>query len=81
MSDEKCYVDNAMNRSLGRAGMPLGSMVVSSKGSGESSSGASYFGSSQSDGETTYVDNSMNRGLGRVGMPLGSMVVSHRGHI
>lgn len=56
-------------------------MVVSSKGSGESFSGASYFGSSQSDGETTYVDNSMNRGLGRVGMPLGSMVVSHRGHI
>lgn len=80
MSDKRCYVDNSMNRSLGRVGMPLGSMVVSSKESSASSSGASYFGSSLSDGGRTYVDNSMNRGLGRVGMPLGSMVVSNRGH-
>lgn len=77
--DGKCYVDNAMNRRLGRAGMPIGSMVVSSRGSSASSSG-SYFGSSLSDGGRTYVDNYMNRGLGRSGLPLGSMVVSNRGH-
>eukprot|EP00105_Crassostrea_gigas_P037477 XP_019921625.1 PREDICTED: uncharacterized protein LOC105325668 [Crassostrea gigas] len=78
--NERCYVDNAMNRRLGRAGMPLGSMVVSSRGSSASTLGASYFGSSVSDGGRTYVDNSMNRGLGRVGMPLGSMVVSNQGN-
>ena len=64
----RCYVDNAMNRRLGRVGMPLGSMVVSR---GSSSYGSSFSGSTR-----TYVDNAMNRRLGRVGMPLGSMVVS-----
>lgn len=64
----RCYVDNAMNRRLGRVGMPLGSMVVSR---GNSSYGSSFSGSTR-----TYVDNAMNRRLGRVGMPLGSMVVS-----
>lgn len=76
----RCYVDNAMNRSLGRVGMPRGSMVISSKGSGASSSSASCFGDSQSDGGGRYVDNYFNRGLGRVGMPKGSMVVPSRGN-
>ena len=63
------YVDNAMNRSLGRVGMPHGSMPVSrSSGSG----GGGYSSSST----RTYVDNSSNRSLGRVGMPHGSMPVS-----
>jgi len=63
------YVDNAMNRSLGRVGMPHGSMIVSrSSGSG----GGGYSLSST----RTYVDNASNRSLGRVGMPHGSMPVS-----
>lgn len=53
-------------------------MVISSKGSGTSSSSASCFGFSQSGGGRTYVDNYFNRGLGRVGMPLGSRVVPSR---
>ena len=63
------YVDNAMNRRLGRVGMPYGSCVQSSsRGSSCSSS------SSRRDG--SYVDNAMNRSLGRVGMPYGSCVQS-----
>lgn len=68
----KTYVDNSSNRSLGRVGMPHGSMPVSrSSGSGNYSSGDSS--------SKTYVDNASNRSLGRVGMPLGSMVVSRSG--
>lgn len=44
MLDEKCYVDNVMNWSLGWVGMFLGLMVVLSKGSGEFFLGVSYFG-------------------------------------
>ncbi|KAK3767979.1 hypothetical protein RRG08_017314 [Elysia crispata] len=55
------YVDNAMNRSLGRVGMPVGSAVHSS---------------SSSSPTRTYVDNSMNRSLGGVGLPVGTAVHS-----
>ncbi|XP_061175578.1 uncharacterized protein LOC133184504 [Saccostrea echinata] len=82
-SGGRCYVDNSYNRRLGRVGMPLGSMVVSS--GGRPSSGSSSFLSSSllgipsenSGSGRSYVDNSYNRALGRVGMPLGSMVVSN----
>jgi len=63
------YVNNSSNRSLGRVGMPRGSMPVSRS----SGSGAESYSSSST---RTYVDNSSNRSLGRVGMPHGSMVVS-----
>ena len=66
----RTYVNNAMNRSLGRVGIPLGSAPVSRT----SSSSSSYSGGGGS--SRTYVDNSMNRSLGRVGMPLGSAPVS-----
>ena len=63
----KQYVDNAMNRSIGRVGMTHGSMPVSrSSGSGAEGSPSTK----------TYVDNSYNKTLGRVGMEHGSMVVS-----
>ena len=63
------YVDNAMNRGIGRVGMTHGSMPVSrSSGSG----GGGYSLSST----RTYVDNSSNRSLGRVGMLHGNMPVS-----
>lgn len=61
------YVDNAMNRSLGRVGMAHGTAVHSS--------GSSYY-SSVSSSPRVYVDNSMNRSLGRVGMEHGSAVHS-----
>ncbi|XP_060063282.1 uncharacterized protein LOC132543775 [Ylistrum balloti] len=72
----RSYVNNASNRSLGRVGMPVGSMPVSrgSAGSSASGFGASSFGSGSS--TKTYVDNASNRNLGRVGMPVGSMPVS-----
>ena len=63
------YVDNAMNRSLGRVGMTHGSMPVSRS----SGSGAEGYSLSST---RTYVDNSSNRSLGRVGMTHGSMPVS-----
>ena len=68
-------VDNDMNRSLGRVGMPHGSCVQSS-----SSSSRSYCSSSDSYStpRRTYVDNAANRSLGRVGMPHGSCVQSSR---
>ncbi|KAG9396279.1 Protein kinase domain [Carpediemonas membranifera] len=72
----RTYANNAANRSLGRAGMPMGSMVVSrSSGGGGSSAGSSY-SASRSTSSRTYVDNSLNRSLGRVGMPHGSAVYS-----
>ncbi|XP_061175184.1 cyclic GMP-binding protein C-like [Saccostrea echinata] len=75
----RSYVDNSYNRSLGRVGMPVGSMVVSSGGSRSSSASTSFLGSSfggNSSSGRSYVDNAYNRNLGRVGMPVGSMVVS-----
>ena len=65
----KTYVDNAYNRSLGRVGMPHGSMSVSRK----STSGTEM--TTLKSGRT-YVDNALNRSLGRVGLPLGSCPVS-----
>ncbi|XP_055308176.1 uncharacterized protein LOC129572258 [Sitodiplosis mosellana] len=61
------YVDNAMNRSLGRVGMAHGTAV-------HSSSGNSNYSSSSS--SRVYVDNAMNQSLGRVGLPLGSAIHS-----
>ncbi|XP_057303847.1 probable serine/threonine-protein kinase DDB_G0267686 [Hydractinia symbiolongicarpus] len=62
----RSYVNNAMNRSLGRVGMAMGSAPVSA---GSSSAYSSF-------SARAYVDNSANRSLGRVGMPLGSAPVS-----
>ncbi|XP_031637138.1 serine/threonine-protein kinase Sgk1-like [Contarinia nasturtii] len=59
------YVDNAMNRSLGRVGMAHGTAVHST---------SSY--SSSSSSPSVYVDNSMNRSLGRVGLEHGTAVHS-----
>ncbi|XP_059146659.1 calcium-dependent protein kinase 6-like isoform X2 [Physella acuta] len=57
------YVDNPMNRRLGRVGLPRGSAVHSA-------------GSSTSSRSNYYVDNSLNRSLGRVGLPHGTAVHS-----
>ncbi|CAG5125380.1 unnamed protein product [Candidula unifasciata] len=64
----RTYVDNKMNRQLGRVGMPVGSAVHSSSSSG--------YQSNSSSSQRTYVDNSMNRQLGRVGLELGTAVHS-----
>ncbi|KAK3597293.1 hypothetical protein CHS0354_010925 [Potamilus streckersoni] len=79
----RTYANNAYNQSLGRVGMPHGSMTVSrsSSGGGSSSGGSSVSsgGASSSFGISspkTYVDNPYNRSLGRVGMEHGTMVVS-----
>ena len=78
-SAQRCYVDNASNRSLGRVGKPVGSHVVHRDGSTTmSSGGASYM--SQSSQSRMYVDNSMNHSLGRVGKPLGSHMVHGGGY-
>ncbi|XP_071963214.1 kinase suppressor of Ras 2-like [Antedon mediterranea] len=69
------YANNASNRSLGRAGMAMGSAPVSRSSGGSSSGGYGSSGSSGSSSKT-YVDNSYNRSLGRVGMDHGSMVAS-----
>ncbi|CAL1543105.1 unnamed protein product [Lymnaea stagnalis] len=66
----KRYVDNAMNRSLGRVGMPHGTAVHSRSSSNSSSSSGS------SSSSKTYVDNPLNRSLGRVGMEHGTAVHS-----
>ncbi|KAL4239962.1 hypothetical protein ACF0H5_000759 [Mactra antiquata] len=73
------YVDNAMNRNLGRVGMPVGSMVQSrsSISSGLSSllmTSGSSVPSSQSQ-TRTYVDNAYNRSHDRVGLEVGSKVI------
>ncbi|RUS83296.1 hypothetical protein EGW08_008918 [Elysia chlorotica] len=73
------YVDNAMNRSLGRVGMPHGSAVHSRSsggGSFSSSSSSGSFSSPSSSSSRGYVDNAMNRSLGRVGLPVGTAVHS-----
>ncbi|XP_053372625.1 uncharacterized protein LOC123559949 [Mercenaria mercenaria] len=59
----RTYVDNAYNRSVGRAGLPVGSAVISKN---------TVCGMNTK----TYVDNAYNRQLGRVGMSHGSAVVS-----
>lgn len=64
------YVDNAMNRSLGRVGMDHGTAVFSRSSGG----GGGGYSSQSSSGY--YVDNSYNRSVGRVGMEHGSHVVS-----
>lgn len=92
MSRRKSYVDNAMNRRLGRVGMEYGSCVQSSSGCGSYSAsghGASFSGyneddysssrSSYSTSGRTYVDNASNRSLGRVGKAVGSHVVHRDG--
>ncbi|XP_045168424.1 uncharacterized protein LOC123531482 [Mercenaria mercenaria] len=78
----RSYVNNSMNRSLGRVGMSVGSMPVSrgsgGGGGGFSGSGFGGSGSSSSSGTSTraYVDNAYNRSHGRVGEPVGSHVIS-----
>ncbi|XP_055882696.1 eukaryotic translation initiation factor 2-alpha kinase 1-like isoform X2 [Biomphalaria glabrata] len=60
----KRYVDNALNRRLGRVGMIHGTAVHSIT---SGSNLCTY---------RTYVDNPLNRKLWRVGLPLGSAVYS-----
>ena len=69
------YVDNAMNRSLGRVGMPYGSCVQSSshQASSFSSSAAATSGATP---QKVYADNDYNRRIGRAGKEFGSHVVS-----
>ena len=62
-SSQRCYVDNAYNRRLGRVGKPVGTHVVHSDGSVEVSQVTHP-------GERCYVDNAHNRHLGRVGKPI-----------
>lgn len=64
LDSERLYVNNSLNRSLGRVGMPVGSLPVSNSNSRSSSS------------SKTSVDNEYNQRLGRVGLNHGSMVVS-----
>ncbi|XP_052275067.1 uncharacterized protein LOC127874640 isoform X2 [Dreissena polymorpha] len=75
------YVDNAYNRSVGRVGMPMGSMPISKSsggGGGHSGSRSTKVTISESSAcpSKTYVDNAYNRSAGRVGMPVGSMPIS-----
>ncbi|XP_062600528.1 uncharacterized protein LOC134262154 [Saccostrea cucullata] len=76
----RSYVDNSYNRSLGRVGMPHGSMTVSSRDDRPSAAVSHILSSLGKSDENyysgrSYVDNSFNRALGRVGMPHGSMEV------
>lgn len=65
VQDRKCYVDNAVNRKLGRVGKPLGQHVVHKDGS-MTKEGLTYTQS----GDRCYKDNAHNRHLGRVGLPI-----------
>ena len=56
-SGQRCYVDNAYNRKLGRVGKPLGAHVIHSTGGSVP-------------GERYYVDSAHNRRLGRAGKPI-----------
>ena len=58
------YVDNAMNRRLGRVGLPHGAAVH------DRDTGTTY--------TKYYTDNSYNRSIDRVGLPHGSAVVHNR---
>ena len=80
-SVQRCYVDNAFNRSVGRVGKPLGTHVIHS---GQSASASRVTTSSYDDSppsecqpsvQRCYVDNAYNRKLGRVGKPLGTHVI------
>ncbi|KAJ6638867.1 putative serine/threonine-protein kinase/receptor, partial [Pseudolycoriella hygida] len=66
-SSPRVYVDNAMNRNLGRVGMAHGTAV-------HSSSSCSNYSSSST--PRVYVDNALNRRLDRVGMEHGTAVHS-----
>lgn len=61
-------MDNAYNRRLGRAGLPLSAV--------HSRSSNTVVQSTVLAKGKTYVDNAYNRRLGRVGLPLGSAVAS-----
>ena len=67
-SSPRIYVDNAMNRSLGQVGRPVGSHVVSRDGT------VTVSGASSSSSSKVYVDNPKNRSLDRVGLPHGTCV-------
>ena len=80
---QKVYVDNAYNRSIGRAGKEFGSHVVSKISASSSASASSTTSSidTSSVSQKTYVDNSLNRELGRVGKPHGSHVQHSDGSV
>ena len=75
---QRCHVDNAKNRALGRVGKPIGTHVVSRSGKVTITCGAEAEGTS-STGQGCYADNKYNRKVGRVGKPLGSHVISRSG--
>ncbi|XP_065658913.1 probable serine/threonine-protein kinase DDB_G0271682 [Hydra vulgaris] len=68
LSSNRSYVDNAYNRSVGRVGLEVGSMVISKNN--DSSTKCNHHSN-----EKTYVDNSFNRRVGRVGLEVGSMKI------
>ena len=68
------YTDNAFNRSLGRAGMPLGSAVHNRTTGTITNELVHSQRASSAQSERVYTDNAFNRSLGRAGMPLGSAV-------
>ena len=75
----KTYVDNAYNRREGRAGMPIGSCVISKNSTGNSSTPVgSGSGSGVKENVAVYADNPVNRRLGRVGKPRGTCVYSRK---
>ena len=75
----KTYVDNAYNRREGRAGMPIGSCVISKNSTGNSSTPVgSGSGSGVKEDVAVYADNPVNRRLGRVGKPRGTCVYSQK---
>ena len=70
MFQPKVYVDNSLNQSLGRVGMPIGTHVQHKDGSVTISP---YI--------KTYVDNPRNQELKRVGLPIGACVQHKDGSI
>ncbi len=65
-SNQRCYVDNPLNRKLGRVGKPVGTQPVISRTSTCSGESTNVSGFTQ----RCYVDNAHNRRLGRAGKPI-----------
>ena len=70
---QRCYVDNAYNRRVGRVGKPLGTHVIHSSTTSAGSTRSTL--QSGSCASSCYVDNAYNRRVGRVGKPLGTHVI------
>ena len=75
MSSQRCYVDNAYNRRVGRVGKPLGTHVIHSSTASAVHSESTRSTLQSSSSSQCYVDNAYNRRVGRVGKPLGTHVI------